>query len=129
MYIPEQIKAVRKKAGLTQAEAAELIGYSKRAWQDWEQGRKPMRDAAMDFFLLKLALRDAGMEDVPGSEEHEERLKAHEHPSDGTITCGPEEQHGLEGQEEASSEEDSSESRDRWQEIREQGEWDERNIL
>ncbi len=59
MYTPEQIKAVRLKAGLTQAQAAELIGYSKRAWQDWEQGRKPMRDAAMDLFLLKLAVRDA----------------------------------------------------------------------
>ena len=62
MYIPEQIKAVRLKAGLTQAEAAALISYSKRAWQDWEQGRKPMRDAVMDFFLLKLALRDAQAE-------------------------------------------------------------------
>jgi len=82
VYIPEQIKAVRKKAGLTQAQAAELIGYSKRAWQDWEQGRKPMRDAAMDLFLLKLALRDAEQEElvrVEGQEEYEERLKTHEH--------------------------------------------------
>ena len=69
MYSPEQIKAVRKKAGLTQKEAAELISYSKRAWQDWEQGRKPMRDAVMDFFLLKLALRDA--EQVEGAEREE----------------------------------------------------------
>lgn len=82
MYSPEQIKEVRKKAGLTQKEAAELISYSKRAWQDWEQGRKPMRDAIMDFFLLKLALRDAEQEElvrVEGQEEYEERLKTHEH--------------------------------------------------
>ena len=96
MYSPEQIKAVRKKAGLTQAEAAALISYSKRAWQDWEQGRKPMRDVVMDFFLLKLALRDAVMDffllklalrdaeqeelvRVEGQEEYEERLKTHEH--------------------------------------------------
>lgn len=71
MYIPEQIKAVRKKAGLTQAQAAELIGYSKRAWQDWEQGRKPMRDAAMDLFLLKLALRDAEQEELDEGEVEE----------------------------------------------------------
>lgn len=76
MYIPEQIKAVRLKAGLTQAEAAALISYSKRAWQDWEQGRKHMRDAVMDFFLLKLALRDAeqeesGEEQVEGAEREE----------------------------------------------------------
>lgn len=72
MYIPEQIKAVRLKAGLTQAEAAELIGYSKRAWQDWEQGRKPMRDATMDYFLLKLALRDAEQqnENVTSEPDH-----------------------------------------------------------
>ena len=74
MYSPEQIKAVRKKAGLTQKEAAELISYSKRAWQDWEQGRKPMRDAVMDFFLLKLALRDAQMEESDeGQVEEAER--------------------------------------------------------
>ncbi len=71
MYIPEQIKAVRLKAGLTQKEAAELISYSKRAWQDWEQGRKPMRDAVMDFFLLKLALRDAQMEESDEAQERE----------------------------------------------------------
>ena len=71
MYIPEQIKAVRLKAGLTQAEAAKLISYSKRAWQDWEQGRKPMRDAVMDFFLLKLALRDARMEESDEAQERE----------------------------------------------------------
>ena len=70
MYIPEQIKAVRLKAGLTQAEAAALISYSKRAWQDWEQGRKPMRDAVMDFFLLKLALRDA--EQFDGEQQNED---------------------------------------------------------
>ena len=72
MYSPERIKAVRKKAGLTQAQAAELISYSKRAWQDWEQGRKPMREAVMDFFLLKLALRDAQ------TEESDEELETQE---------------------------------------------------
>ena len=76
MYSPEQIKAVRKKAGLTQKEAAELISYSKRAWQDWEQGRKPMRDAVMDFFLLKLALRDAQMEESDEAREREAEREA-----------------------------------------------------
>ncbi|WP_312283396.1 helix-turn-helix domain-containing protein [Candidatus Igneacidithiobacillus taiwanensis] len=84
MYIPEQIKAVRLKAGLTQAQAAELIGYSKRAWQDWEQGRKPMRDAAMDLFLLKLAVRDAENEEldeeqVEGAEREEREACESDH--------------------------------------------------
>ena len=77
MYIPEQIKAVRLKAGLTQAEAAALISYSKRAWQDWEQGRKPMRDAVMDFFLLKLALRDA--EQFDGEQQNEDVTSEPDH--------------------------------------------------
>lgn len=34
---PWQVKLLREKAGLTQQEAAELIGVSLRAWQYYEQ--------------------------------------------------------------------------------------------
>lgn len=48
---PEQIRAAREKAGLTQHEAAALIGYTYRAWQSWEAGERGMRRALYEMFL------------------------------------------------------------------------------
>jgi len=49
---PSEIKSWRESVGLTQAQAAQLIGYSVQAWEHWEQGRRPMRPA-----LFKLIRR------------------------------------------------------------------------
>lgn len=50
---PEEIGAARKAAGLMQAEAADRIGYTERACQDWEGGRRGMRRALVDLFLAR----------------------------------------------------------------------------
>ena len=47
---PKAIKKARLAAGLTQQQAAELIGYSRRAWQEWEAGRRTMRRVTLDAF-------------------------------------------------------------------------------
>lgn len=52
---PQQIREARLSAGLTQAEAAALIGATLRAWEDWEQGRRNMPAAKWELIQLKLA--------------------------------------------------------------------------
>lgn len=56
---PEQIRAAREAAGLTQAQAADLVhAGSYRTWQDWEKGRRPMPMMAWELFCIKAALGD-----------------------------------------------------------------------
>ena len=50
---PDQIRAARLAAGLSQAEAGELILSSKRSWENWEQGRAKMHPGLFDYFLIK----------------------------------------------------------------------------
>ncbi len=50
---PKQILAARVTAGLTQHQAAELIQYSERAWQEWEGGRRRMRQSTFEIFLQR----------------------------------------------------------------------------
>jgi DNA-binding transcriptional regulator YiaG len=38
-YTAEQIKAIRERLKLTQAQAAERVGVARRTWQDWENGK------------------------------------------------------------------------------------------
>lgn len=45
-----EIRAARIKSGLTQTAAAALIGYTKRAWQDWEAGKRGMRHMLFELF-------------------------------------------------------------------------------
>jgi transcriptional regulator with XRE-family HTH domain len=52
MPSPSEIKQARLDAGLTQLEAAELVGFSARAWQMWEYGKRPMRPAVFHLFKL-----------------------------------------------------------------------------
>jgi transcriptional regulator with XRE-family HTH domain len=49
----EQVRAARKAAGLTQEAAADLIGTSRRSWQEWESGRTPMRAGLWELFRIK----------------------------------------------------------------------------
>lgn len=60
---PAEIKAWRESAGLTQAQAAALIGYSVQAWEHWEQGRYRMRPLLFDLArksVQQCRARDAG---------------------------------------------------------------------
>ncbi len=51
---PEEIKAIRDKLGLLQAEAAERIGVSQGQWSAWERGhKKPSRQSALLIDLLR----------------------------------------------------------------------------
>lgn len=52
---PEQIKAARKAAGLTQTTAAGLIHSTLRTWQDWEAGKAPMHPGLWELFRIKTA--------------------------------------------------------------------------
>ncbi len=50
---PDEIKAIRKKRGLTQAQAAEKIGVGQGVWSSWEKGtRRPSRQSAILIDLL-----------------------------------------------------------------------------
>jgi len=53
---PKEIKKVRLASGLTQEQAASSIGYSRRAWQEWESGRRTMRRSTMNAFNLAVSL-------------------------------------------------------------------------
>ncbi len=59
---PTEIKAWRVSAGITQAQAAALIGYTARSWENWEQGARPMRPV-----LLDLARRSVNPPSLPVS--------------------------------------------------------------
>jgi DNA-binding transcriptional regulator YiaG len=48
-----QIKSARKKAGLTQREAASLVYCTVRAWQMWEAGDRVMHASTWELFLIK----------------------------------------------------------------------------
>lgn len=51
---PDQIRAARKAAGLTQEQAGALVGApSRRTWQNWETGRRNMPWAKLELFTLK----------------------------------------------------------------------------
>jgi putative transcriptional regulator len=51
----KQIRSARKKAGLTQTQAAELIYSTQRTWQDWESEIVPtkMHPAFFELFKIK----------------------------------------------------------------------------
>ena len=50
---PQEIRAARENAGLTQQDAAALIGYTRRAWQEWEAGTRGMRRVLFELFERK----------------------------------------------------------------------------
>jgi putative transcriptional regulator len=53
--MPSDVKAIRKKTGLSQSAFAALLGVSLRTLQDWEQGRRHPRGPAQA--LLRVADR------------------------------------------------------------------------
>lgn len=52
---PFQIREARQAAGLSQAAAAKLIGYSWRTWQGYESGERSMRAFIWDVWKKALA--------------------------------------------------------------------------
>ena len=50
---PEQVKADRQAAGLTQSQAAALIHVNLRTWQQWEGGERRMHPAFWQLYLIK----------------------------------------------------------------------------
>ena len=58
MPSPTDIKEARHRAGLTQSQAAALVGVQPRAWRYWEQeddlkGTRQMPISAWEIFLIK----------------------------------------------------------------------------
>jgi len=54
VHIPEQIdvKAIRKKAHMSQSEFSDSYGFSKRSLEQWEQGRRVPTGAARVFLTV-----------------------------------------------------------------------------
>lgn len=48
------VKSARVRAGLTQNHASRVIGAKRRAWQEWEAGRRNMPGAKWELFLRKV---------------------------------------------------------------------------
>lgn len=73
---PFQIRAARKAAQLTQAQAAEVVySPSYRTWQDWERGETPMPIGLWELFMLKTGqMLLAVSEEAPRKEP--QRLRA-----------------------------------------------------
>jgi len=58
---PAEVRAAREAAGLTQAQAAELVYASLRNWQQWEQqegasSARRMHPAIWELFRMKAGL-------------------------------------------------------------------------
>lgn len=50
------LRDLREQAGLTQAQAAELVRATEATWRAWESGLRRMPAAAMELFCLTLAV-------------------------------------------------------------------------
>ncbi len=48
---PSDVKNARLAAGLTQKQLADWLGYSRRTVQEWESGRRRMREVV--FYVLQ----------------------------------------------------------------------------
>ena len=56
LMTPAEVKSLRQAAGLTQKQAAALVGVSMRTWQSWEDDGPNGRtapDMAIELFRLK----------------------------------------------------------------------------
>lgn len=51
---PAEVRAAREAAGLTQAEAGDLVHVGERGWQMWEAGDRSMHPAFWELFRLKV---------------------------------------------------------------------------
>jgi DNA-binding transcriptional regulator YiaG len=51
--VPENIRAARQAAGLTQTAAGALLHTTCRTWQKWEAGDRQMHPAMWELFCIK----------------------------------------------------------------------------
>ncbi|SOE92894.1 Helix-turn-helix domain-containing protein [Burkholderia sp. D7] len=51
--VPEDIRAARQAAGLTQTAAGALLHTTCRTWQKWEAGDRQMHPAMWELFCIK----------------------------------------------------------------------------
>lgn len=68
------VRSARTAAGLTQSEAAALLGFSVRAWQAWELGTRRMRAVLLESFKINVESARS-----PGRRAHD-RPRAEAHP-------------------------------------------------
>lgn len=52
---PDEVRAAREAAGLTQTQAAATIHGTLRAWQEWEAGNRRMHPGLWELFRVKTA--------------------------------------------------------------------------
>jgi putative transcriptional regulator len=52
---PDEIRATREAAGLTQSQSAALLHANVRAWQKWEGGERQMHPAFWELYRIKTA--------------------------------------------------------------------------
>lgn len=50
----QQVRELRARAGLTQAEAARLVHTNERRWREWEAGQHRMAPATYELALIKV---------------------------------------------------------------------------
>lgn len=53
---PEEVRAAREAAGLTQTAAAGLLHTTCRVWQQWEIGDRRMHPAFWELFRIKISI-------------------------------------------------------------------------
>jgi putative transcriptional regulator len=51
---PDDLRALRQRAGLSQTEAAALVYATLNGYQRWEQGERRMQAAAWELLRIKL---------------------------------------------------------------------------
>lgn len=54
---PDDIRLARQCANMTQEQAAAVIYATRRAWQEWEGGRRAMHPAMWEYWQHKVAER------------------------------------------------------------------------
>lgn len=52
---PEEIRAAREAAGLSQTAAGTLVHTTCRTWQQWEAGDRRMHPAFFELFSIKVS--------------------------------------------------------------------------
>ena len=57
---PDALRAKRSSAGLTQSQAAELLGVSRRSIAGWETGERLMPRPLWTLFLMLTTERETG---------------------------------------------------------------------
>ena len=50
---PEEVKAARASAGITQEQAGAILHTTGRVWRQWESGDRRMHPAFRELFTLK----------------------------------------------------------------------------